>query len=224
MSQENLKWSDLIWQDCNLWFAKLFFIHIVDTYREKQLSIDVWEDSQRLVTMTPRWWCSRLAASTEALGPLPASDCRLLRSDKSLPRPLLCKQAGNLLPEQSTHYSLITGIGGPVCRDTHRVAVCTNTPGDHAGLFCFLLSTDVIVFLMVLEIITPCNVTRRRVVSSKPPPHGSSEVPHTLTGPSSLNDAISQKASAKASSCGRIWGTLHQQTNWLHTREVGQWV
>lgn len=56
---------------------------------------------------------------------------------------------------------------------------------DLVFLFSFFLSplsTDVIVFLMVLEVITPCNVTRRLVLSSKPQ-HGSTEVPraHTQT-------------------------------------------
>lgn len=43
-----------------------------------------------------------------------------------------------------------------------------------------LQSTDVIVFLMVLEVITPCNVTRRLVLSSKPQ-RGGAEVPRAHT-------------------------------------------
>lgn len=68
--------------------------------------------------------------------------------------------------------------------------------------WAFLQSTDVIAFLMVLEVITPCNVTRCLVLSSKPQ-HGSSEVLHTIHH-SPLNDSISQKASAVTSSCVRI--------------------
>lgn len=81
---------------------------------------------------------------------------------------------------------------------------------DLVFLFFFfplsLLSTDVIVFLMVLEVITPCNVTRRLALSSKPQ-HGSTEVPnthtHTDTPFPAINDSISQNASAMAS-CVRI--------------------
>lgn len=66
----------------------------------------------------------------------------------------------------------------PVCARAPRfMHVCTNTFSAHAGLR-FVLSTDVIVFLMVLEVITPCNVTRRLVFSGKPQ-HGGSEVPST---------------------------------------------
>ena len=137
-----------------------------------------------------------------ALWPLPAGDCRVLCCDKSLPSLALCSQTGNLLLERSTHYLLITLIGGPFCIDTHKQScTCTNTFRKHAGL-CFLLSTDIIVFLMVLEVITPCNVTCRLVLSSKPQ-HGSSEVPNTHHH-SPLNDSISQKASAITSSCARI--------------------
>lgn len=53
-----------------------------------------------------------------------------------------------------------------------------------------MLSTDVIVFLMVLEVITPCNVARRLVLSSTSQ-HGGSGAP--------INDSISQNASALAS-------------------------
>lgn len=159
------------------------------------------------------------AESTVALWPLPAGDCRVLCSDKSLPQLALCSQTESLLLEQSTHYLLIPWIGEPVCIDTHKPShMCANTFSEHAGL-CFLLSTDVIVFLMVLEVITPCNVTRSLVLSSKPQ-HGSAEVPYTHHH-SPLNDSISQKASAIASSCARIWGMLHQQPNWLYTR--GSW-
>lgn len=79
--------------------------------------------------------------------------------------------------------------------------MCTNTFSEHAGL-CFLLSADVIVFLMVLEVITPCNVTCRLVLSSKPQ-HGTSEVPyiHSILP---TNDSISENASAVATSCARI--------------------
>lgn len=84
---------------------------------------------------------------------------------------------------------------------THKLSrTCTNTLSEHAGL-CFLLSTDITVFLMVLEVITPCNVTRHLVLFSKPQ-HGSSEVPYTHHSP--INDSISQKASEIASSCARI--------------------
>lgn len=63
---------------------------------------------------------------------------------------------------------------------THQPSrTCTDTYSEHAGL-CFPLSTDVIVLLMVLEVITPCNVIRRLVLSSKPQ-HGGSEVPYTHT-------------------------------------------
>lgn len=55
-------------------------------------------------------------------------------------------------------------------------------------------TSEVIVFLMVLEVITPCDVTRRLVLSCKSQ-HGGSEVPSTHRR-SPLNDSISKEASA----------------------------
>lgn len=75
-------------------------------------------------------------------------------------------------------------MGGPVCACetlslTLSLFVSTNTFAERAGL-CFRLSTDVIVFLMVLEVITPRNVTRRLVLSSEPQ-HGGCEAPYVHT-------------------------------------------
>lgn len=91
--------------------------------------------------------------------------------------------------------------------------MCRHTRGERlthkhiraAGVldFVFLLSTDVIVFLMVLEVITPCNVTQRLLLSSKPQ-HGGSDVPYIHNHSLPTNDSISQNASAVASYCAGI--------------------
>lgn len=106
---------------------------------------------------------------------------------------------------------------------THIKQACTNTQRAHAGLcfFFFLLCTGVIAFLMVLEVITPCNVTCRLVLSSEPQ-HGSSEVPYTIHH-SLLNDSISQKASAIASSRAQEYEARFSNSLTEHTRVAAHW-
>lgn len=112
-----------------------------------------------------------------------------------------------------------------MCRHTHthtRRAAHAQTHSAAGVLdFVFLLSADVIVFLMVLEVITPCNVTQRLLLSSKPQ-HGGSDVPYihnhsppqmtplARMHPQSLLVVREYEACLTGSIQGR-WGQTHKQ-------------
>lgn len=99
------------------------------------------------------------------------------------------------------------------------VYTSTNTFSQRLRTGLFLLSADVIAFLMVLEVITPRNVTCSQVLTSRPQ-HGSSEVPYTIYL-SPLNDSINHKAYAVASFGGMLSTTNLTDCKETHNQMMG---